>query len=506
MLKAVDNWLNRVTMYRLVLYFLIVLLGAAFALSYAHVLNFDPIALLFSAGLLLAVCGLTNWAFAWAFGATTNAESAWISALILALIITPPRSGNDLWFLFWAGVLAMASKYIVAIGRKHLFNPVAFAVAVTYLTANQSASWWVGSAPMLPLVLIGSVLIVRKLRRFDLALSFLGVSLVTSLVLSIVAGDDPVAAFQNILLYSPLMFFAAVILTEPLTTPPTRPLRVAYAALVGFLFSPQVHFGPLYVTPELAVLAGNVFSYLVSPKFALGLRLKRKVQLAPDVYDFIFARPPQMAFAPGQYMEWTLGHQDPDSRGNRRYFTLASSPTEPELRVGVKFNKESSSFKKAMLAMDEQTEIVANQLAGDFVLPKDPKQKLVFLAGGIGVTPFRSMITYMLDTYDRRPVVLFYANKTSDDILYRDVFDRAERELGIEVIYTLTDARKLPASWQGRVGRLSPKLIQAVVPDYQDCVFYISGPNQMVDSFRGLLRDLGVIPARIKTDFFPGFT
>jgi glycine betaine catabolism B len=205
-------------------------------------------------------------------------------------------------------------------------------------------------------------------------------------------------------------------------------------------------------------------------------------------------------------MEWTLGHADPDSRGNRRYFTLASSPTEPELRVGVKFYKASSSFKKAMLAMDDNTEIVANQVAGDFVLPEDKNQKLVFLAGGIGVTPFRSMITYMLDTYDRRPVVLFYANKTVDEILYRDVFDRAQRDLGIEVVYTLTNARNLPASWHGRVGRLSPKLIQAVVPDYQDCLFYISGPNSMVDSFKGVLRDLGIKSSHIKTDFFPGFT
>jgi glycine betaine catabolism B len=288
MIKAVDNWLNRVTMYRLVLYDLIALLAVAFVLAYAHVLNFDPIALLFSVGLLLAVCGVTNWVFARAFGAVTNSESGWISALILALIITPPQSAHDIWFLFWAGVLAMASKYILAIGRKHLFNPVALAVALTYLLANQSASWWVGSAPMLPWVFIGGMLIVRKLRRFDLVLSFLGMSLATSLVLSLFAGDNPLAALQNIVLYSPLIFFAAVILTEPLTTPPTRPLRVVYGVLVGFLFSPQVHFGPVYVTPELAVLAGNVFSYLVSPKVALGLRLKRKIKLAPDVYDFIF--------------------------------------------------------------------------------------------------------------------------------------------------------------------------------------------------------------------------
>ena len=156
--------------------------------------------------------------------------------------------------------------------------------------------------------------------------------------------------------------------------------------------------------------------------------------------------------------------------------------------------------------MDGDTEIVANQLAGDFVLPADPNEKLVFLAGGIGVTPFRSMLQYLLDTGQRRPIVLVYANMNVDDILYRDVFDKAQRVLGIAVIYTLTDARNLPASWKGRVGRLSPELIRAVVPDYRDCTYYISGPNQMVDSFQGLLRDLGIKAARIKTDFFPGFT
>jgi len=505
MIKTMDNWLNRITMYRLVLYYLIVLLGAAFVLAYMHVLNIDPIGLLFSTGLLLAVCGITNWVFAKALGATTNAESGYISALILALIITPVTTPHDIWFFIWAGVWAMASKYIVAIGRKHIFNPVAFAVALTYIMVNQSASWWVGSGPMLILVLIGGLLVVRKLRRFDLVLSFLAVSLGTSLVLSVFNGDNPFAVLQNVLLYSPLIFFAAVILTEPLTTPPNRPLRVIYGAIVGFLFSPQVHFGSFYVTPELAILFGNVFSYLVSPKVALGLRLKEKIKLAPDVYDFVFPRPPRLAFQPGQYMEWTLGHNDPDSRGNRRYFTLASSPTEPELRLGVKFYKESSSFKKAMLKLNPKTEIVATQLAGDFVLPADRSQKLVFLAGGIGITPFRSMIKYMLDTYDRRDVVLFYANKTVDDILYRDVFDRAEREIGLEVVYTLTDARKLPPSWKGRVGRLSPKLIQAMVPDYRERIFYISGPNNMVDSFKGVLRDLGVKEANIRTDFFPGF-
>src|ERR1700709_894999 len=152
--------------------------------------------------------------------------------------------------------------------------------------------------------------------------------------------------------------------------------------------------------------------------------------------DLNFVPQRKLAFAPGQYMEWTLGHSDTDNRGNRRYFTLASAPTENHIRVGVKFSPESSSFKQAMLAMDQHTEIVAGQLAGDFVLPRDPQQKCVFIAGGIGITPFRSMIKYLLDTGQHRPIVLFYASKTVSEFVYQDIFDQAQRELGIKTMYS----------------------------------------------------------------------
>ena len=505
MIRFVDNVLNRITMYRLVLYYLTGLLSAAVLLSFGGILRYDPFALLFTTGFLLGACSITNWAFAKAFDVPANTESAYISALILALIITPLQSWHDLWFLGWAAVLAMASKYIVTLNRKHLFNPVAFAVALTYFTINQSASWWVGDAPMLPFVLIGGLLVVRKIRRFDLVSSFLVTALVVSLTSSLLSGTGLGGAVQRIVLYSPLLFFAFVILTEPLTTPPTRSWRMVYGALVGFLFSPQIHIGAFYTTPELAVLLGNVFAYIVSPKTTLRLRLKSKVQVAPGTYDFVFARARKFAFAPGQYMEWTLGHDDPDARGNRRYFTLASSPTEKDIRLGVKFYRNSSTFKQAMLALDQSHEIVASQLAGDFVLPANPKQKCVLIAGGIGITPFRSMIKYLLDTHQRRPIVLFYVNKTVNDIVYKDVFDQAQQELGIKTIYALTDTRNLPRTWTEQVGRISPNLIRAVVPDYFNCSFYISGPKGMVDSFKELLRQLNVKDAQIKTDFFPGF-
>ncbi len=504
MIEYIDDALNRITMYRLVLYYLIFLLGTAVFLSFVGILGYDPFALLLTVGFLLAACAVANWVFAKVWGIPANAESTYISALILALIITPLQSPHDLWFFGWAAILAMASKYIIAPFSKHVFNPVAFAVALTYLTINQSASWWVGDAPMLPFVLLGGLLVVRKVQRSDLVYSFLLAAVSTMLVFTLVSGGDFVAAMQKVMVYSPLFFFAFIILTEPVTTPPTRTLRIIYGALVGFLFTPQFHLGDFYATPELAILIGNLFSYIVSPKATLILRLKQKVQLAPDIYDFVFAPTRKFAFAPGQFMEWTLGYKDPDSRGNRRYFTLASSPTEKYLRLGVKFYEHSSSFKQAMLAMDGNHEIVASHLAGDFVLPRNPNQKCVFIAGGIGITPFRSMIKYLLDTRQKRPIVLLYANRTANDLVYVDVFEKARQELGLKTIYTVTDTKQVPSWWRGRVGRITPQLIKAEVPDYKNCIFYISGPKGMIDSFKAALSQLHVHESHIKTDFFSG--
>ncbi|MGB8214886.1 MAG: RnfABCDGE type electron transport complex subunit D [Anaerolineales bacterium] len=504
MIKSIDNWLNRVTMYRLVLYYLIFLLGTGIILSLTGLLKYDVFALLFSIGFLIAVCWAVNWIFAKTFRVAANVESVFISALILALIISPIKTFNDLWFLGWAAILAMASKYILAINRKHIFNPVALAVALTYFTLNQSASWWVGNAPMLPFVLVGGILVVRKIRRFDLVLSFLGMALATSLVLSMFNGGNPVNDMQKIFLYSPLFFFAFIFVTEPLTTPPTHRSRIGYGLLVGFFFSPQIHFGAFYLTPELAILFGNVFSYLASPKTRLVLKLKEKIKVAPDIYDFIFTQARNFAFTPGQYMEWTLGHDHPDVRGNRRYFTLASAPTEKTLRLGVKFYPQSSTFKNALLKMKAGDEIVASQLAGDFTLPENPLQKCVLIAGGVGITPFRSMIKYLLDTHTKRSITLFYANKTVDDILYKDVFDRAQRELGIQTIYAVTDNNHLPPAWTGTTGRITPELIKTKVPGYRHCMFYISGPKAMVDSFKETLQQIHIPASQIKTDFFSG--
>jgi len=508
-MSLIDNVLNRVTMYRLVLYYLIFLVVAATALSLFGLLPFQPVDLLASTSVLVTVCWLSNRILAKAFKVPANAESLYITALILALLITPQSPSK--YFaagsasVIWVGALAMASKYILAIRRQHIFNPAALAVALSAFTLSRAASWWVGTFAMLPFVLAGGLLVARKIARFDLILCFLAAACAVTLGASLAGGTGFLSAAGQFLADTPILFFAFVMLTEPLTSPTARAPRLVYGALVGFLLAPSLHVGRVYSTPELALLVGNVLSYLMSPKARYVLKLAAKTQLAHGVYEFRFTADRRVRFRPGQFLEWTLGHLRPDSRGNRRYFTIASSAAEREVRIGVKFHPDSSSFKRSLLAMSPGEEIVASQLAGDFVLPTDKRAKLVFIAGGIGITPFRSMIRHLLDHDEKRPIAVLYSNRTAPEIVYADVLEEARRRLGIETVYTLTDAKDVPPDWQGGTGRVDGEMIAKAVPDYSERTFYLSGPRSLVVGFEEVLENIGVPKSRIKTDFFPGF-
>jgi ferredoxin-NADP reductase len=321
---------------------------------------------------------------------------------------------------------------------------------------------------------------------------------------TIARGGDLVTVVQEVVIASSIFFFSFVMLTEPLTTPPTKKLQSLYGAFVGILFAPQFHIGSFYTTPEIALVVGNVFSYFISPKTKIIATVMHKEQVSSDIMDFHFTPGKTINFLPGQYMEWTLSHPKTDSRGNRRYFTIASSPTEDTVRLGIRFYQEGSSFKKAMLALQQNHQIVGSQISGDFTLPKDKKKKLVFIAGGIGVTPFRSMVRYLIDKNEKRSIVMFYINKRKDEIVYEDVFNQAKDQLGINTVYTLTDKANVPSNWQGRVGRIDTEMLRQEVPDFMERMFYLSGPHAMVVSAEKVLRSLSIPRKQIKKDFFPG--
>lgn len=502
-INPIDKVLNLITMYRLVLYYLIGLIFLALFLSLFGFLAFSPTELFLSTIFIVTICWVFNRVFAKIFNTITNLESIYISALILALIITPANKIEEYIYLMVVSLITVASKFIIENKMKHIFNPVAIAVYVGSLLTMGSASWWVGTAIMFPAVLLGGLLLVRKLQRFKMVLGFIFAALMTISLFTFVNGYDILITFKKTLLDSPILFFAVVMLTEPLTAPPTNQLRIIYGILVGVLFSPQLKIGMFYTTPELALLIGNIFSYLVSPKEKLMLILERKEKLANDIYDFVFKNNSPFNFIPGQYLEWTLDVKKQDSRGNRRYFTISSSPTELDIRIGIKFYENSSSFKKSLLNLKAGDKVLAGSLSGDFTVTKSKEEKFVFIAGGIGITPFRSILKYLIDKNIKKDIILLYSNKLKGEIVYVDIFNKAYEQLGIKTHYNLTDLQSIPQDWNGEKGRINAEMIKKLIPDYKDRVFYLSGPHGMITGFEETLESLSV--KKIKKDFFPGF-
>lgn len=503
LLARLDRFVDGISMYRLVLYQLIALLAAAVILSLTGRIGYDPMAIVLSSLYLVVVCLVSNTVFAWIFNLPANANSSYITALILALIITPVGSTQHALYLTAAGGLAIASKYLIAARYKHIFNPAAIAVLLLSVGAGETASWWVGSVWLLPVVIIGGFLIVRKLRRTEMVLTFLAAAFVATVALNVLSGNDVAGSVRNLALHSSVFFLGTIMLTEPLTLPPTKVGRRWYAVLVGLLFPPQAHFFGLYMTPELALSIGNVFSYFISPKTRLLPILREKLSLTPRIMDFVFDSGRAFPYLAGQYVEVTLGVSHNDSRGNRRYLTLASSPTEDDLRFGVKFYEHGSSFKRALAALADDDVVSISPAAGDFTLPHDKNDKLAFIAIGIGITPFRSMVKYLLDRDEHRDIALIYSEAKPTDFVYRNIFETAHQRLGLKAIYTVQEAG---TSWHGERGYITGDMISRHVPGYAERLFYISGPQAAVVDMSDELRSLGVPRSHIKTDYFSGYS
>jgi NAD(P)H-flavin reductase len=321
-----------------------------------------------------------------------------------------------------AGVIAIASRFVLAYKHKHIFNPAALAAVVLSLTGLLSVTWWIGNPFMLPFVLTLGLLIVRKSHRFNMVFVFTVASLLILVLIAQITGQETHILVKNAIFSGPLIFFCTIMLTEPATLPTLPYYQLLYGALVGALYASQLRYGILSSSPQMVLLAGNVFAYIVNPKVKLRMQLKERIQISKQVYDFVFTPDKPLKFIPGQYMEWTLGHSKVDSRGNRRSFSIASSPTEIDVHLGIKLYENPSSFKAALMNMKVGDKIAAGQIAGNFIMPSDITKKLVFIAGGVGITPFRSMVKYLVDTGQYRDITLLYFVNSPNEIAYRDIF------------------------------------------------------------------------------------
>jgi len=491
-MQTLDAVLNRITMYRVVLYGLMGLLAIAEVLALTGALSISAGGLALSIVALGVSSYISNTLIAKFLHAATNSESWLISALILACILPPATTPARLGLMLLAGAVAMASKYVLVYRGSHVFNPVALAAFVMSITGLLPATWWVATPVLAPFTAILALGVLRKQRKFTVFAAFAGTAVLMLLFVSGLLHGQPVAdVLKNAALSWPIVFLGSIMLTEPTTLPATRYYQVLFAVLVAAVFASQLHIGRVSATPQVALLVGNLFTLVFVPAFGAMLRLKHITQLAPDIYDAAFERPAHMfAFSAGQYLEWTLPHAHPDLRGNRRIFSIASAPTEPDIHIGFRHYEHSSTFKTALLAMSPGKYIRAAHVAGNFMLPADLSQPLLFIAGGIGITPLRSMVQQLVDTGQQADIVLLYFAARAEDFVYRDVFDSAVA-LGVRTQYI--------------VGRPTAEAIAAATQDAAARTAYLSGPDALVTGTKALLRSIGVPAAHIHTDHFTGY-
>lgn len=511
-LHVPERLVDGVGMYRVVTQSLVVLVVCSFAASATGLLVYSLLALVTSLATALLVGLGSNVLLATLWRVPANHESALITALILFFLTTPTHIVSNNWLLAAAVALAMVSKYVLVYRRQHIANPAAIGAVLmativggTNMLTDSSYNtdlfgWWVGNPVLFWPTLVLGTLIVFKVRKWTPVLWFIGVGLVVFLVESIWY-EQPLLSSTVVYFFSfPTLFLAFFMLTEPFTMPPTKRTQALYGATVGALSSTSVFAAFVPMTPELALVLGGLVVYLFRIRQKLFLPLQDKRQIATDTWEFVFTKPSGFSFQPGQYLEWMLPHEGADSRGLRRYFTIASSPTESVVRLALKVMPENgSTYKASLQTLDQDDVVIASQLAGNFLLPATAGEKLGFIAGGIGVTPFSSHLRYMADSDNAYDTHLYYCCNTLGELGYLEDF-RA-MDLPLEVIPVIAKEEVAEPNERGFV---TIDMLDRRTPDWRERTWYLSGPPGMVNAYYKLLRDAGLPKAQIKKDFFPG--
>lgn len=227
---------------------------------------------------------------------------------------------------------------------------------------------------------------------------------------------------------------------------------------------------------------------------------QKQEALTDAIHTFWFEPKGSMHYTAGQFTELTLPHPHPDERGIKHWFTLSSSPTDELVSITTRFagDDKSSSFKKTLFALRPGAEVELAEAMGDFVLPKLIQTPLIFVAGGIGITPFHSMFKWLADTGEERPIRFLYAVSNEDDIIFQDVFDRANIHATI-VVGNPSEA------WGGLRGQLDAETILGIEKPTDDTLIYLSGPEQMVEALEKDLQAKGIDKRQLVGDFFPGY-
>lgn len=502
--------IGRVSMYRLVMFSLGLLALIALVLSFAGQVGPQPLEIVVGAVVLALACAFTDLAAQSLLRMPRRLESSLITAAILLFVLRPTLEPIGLAGLVLAGVVASASKYLLAWRGRHIFNPAATGAAVLTIVSIWapdlgSSAWWVGSPWMAAPVLVLGVLLLVRTDKLPVVVTFWLVAMTVAFVRTTVqfqsAGFpvDVPAVLLQVAFSSPFLFLGAFMLSEPLTLPPRRAQQYVVAVVVGVLAGWPLAVGAITLGQERALLIGNLVAFLFCLRAAVRLRVERRRDLTPTVRELTFHAARPFSFSPGQYLELDVPHRRPDGRGTRREFSIASAPEDlPEVRIAFKDGSQSS-YKKALAAVEPGGTLAVTGVWGDFVLPARPTAPVLMVAAGIGVTPFVSQLRHLAATGQRRDAVLAYVVSGSDELAFRD--DIVASGIPV-VVFSPDEPVDLPAGWVwAGPDRVDAEGLLRAVPDLAERAAYVSGPPRLIAA---LAPALGKAKS-LTTDAFAGY-
>lgn len=225
-----------------------------------------------------------------------------------------------------------------------------------------------------------------------------------------------------------------------------------------------------------------------------------KEELTNDTYTFHFKKPKDFQFSPGQYNRWTLNLENPDNRGSSRYFTIASSPLD-ESFINITTRVIKSSFKLKLQNLSEGDNMNFFGPLGNFTLDEEDVRPKVFLAGGIGITPYYSMLSFVYQKKLTNRICLLASFSTEQEAIFYEELTKIPNELpNVQVVYTLTK-EELPGFESGRIddGKIRK------YSDPENSVYYIVGPPAMVSAMEEMVKNMGISEDRIRIENFTGY-
>lgn len=217
----------------------------------------------------------------------------------------------------------------------------------------------------------------------------------------------------------------------------------------------------------------------------------------------------KLEYIAGQYAFFDIGGVYNDAKGPVRHFTIASSPTEEFILISTKIR--DSPYKKRLDSLKIGTDIKVRGPLGEFTLHKDYSKPAILLSGGIGVTPFRSMIKYATDKKLPTRIIMFDSNKNQENILFKTDFENCTKtNKNLRIIYTITEEQdtNMNKEWKGEKGRIDIAMLKRHLEpgDLEKSIFYLCGPPAMVKAMEEMLdQNLQIASERIKVEEFTGY-